>query len=246
MQQILKFSSKWFKIIVFLFTTHLAIMQSLQQNKRSNMPQIPYIIRDKCAITSDDDLEILISKDYPIFCGCVSQDSIEQDIIATQTFAISKQYGVIQLKKLIPLDMLYQYGHDAGSVGNLWETHHIEFSKFIIESTPKNVLEIGGGHSKLALNCLQQKEIKWSIVEPNPTQKDDSINYIESFFTKDVLLKDNYDTIVHSHTFEHIYDPHSFLADIASTMGGGGGENVFLFPKHEKMARKKMEKNFKF
>ena len=200
------------------------------------MPQISYITRDKCAVTNDDELEILTSNPYPIFCGCISQDSETKDIIATQTFAISKKHGVIQLKKLIPLDILYQYGHDAGSVGNLWDSHHAEFADFIVEAQPQNVLEIGGGHSKLALNCLQQKEIKWSIVEPNPTYRDDRINYIESFFTKEILLKDCYDTIIHSHTFEHIYDPHSFLADIASTMGGGGA-NAILYPEHAKMAR---------
>lgn len=200
------------------------------------MEELPYITREKCAIINNDDLEILTSKDYPVFCGCVSQDNKTKDIIAKQIFAISKKHGVVQLKKLIPLDILYQEGHDAGSVGNLWESHHAEFADFILKTRPQNVLEIGGGHSYLALNCLKQKNIKWSIVEPNPTYKDKQINYIETFFTKDIMLENKYDTVVHSHTFEHIYNPNKFLSDIASTMGGGG-DNAVLYPQYAKMAR---------
>ena len=103
------------------------------------MDTIPYIDREKCVITKDCDLEILSSESYPIFCGCLPHDDLESDIIATQTFAISKS-GVIQLKRLIPLDMLYQYGHDAGSVGSLWDSHHKEFAEFIMQAQPKKVL----------------------------------------------------------------------------------------------------------
>lgn len=211
------------------------------------MDTIPYIDREECVITKDCDLEILNSESYPIFCGCLPHDDLKSDIIATQTFAISKS-GVIQLKRLIPLDILYQYGHDAGSVGGLWDSHHKEFAEFIMQAQPKKILEIGGGHSKLALHCLQYEEkLEWNIVEPNPTRKDNRIVYIESFFTKEILEQGNYDTIIHSHTFEHMYDPHSFLADIAATSidatcidttMGGGGQDALLCPKHAKMARK--------
>lgn len=227
-----------------------------------------YIIREKCVI-ADEDLEILNSEEYPVFCGCVPHDSTEKDILATQTFAISK-HGVIQLKSLIPLDILYKYGHDAGSVGNLWESHHKEFAKFILEAKPQKVLEIGGGHSLLALNCLKQKaaqdvlsetsphtsdnDISWSIVEPNVTKKYENINYIESFFTKD-LLKDGYDTVVHSHVFEHIYDPHGFLADIAESFNslsgfsfnyGGGGQMLFSIPNMQKWLEYKWTNTLNF
>ncbi|WP_233714155.1 class I SAM-dependent methyltransferase [Helicobacter trogontum] len=214
------------------------------------MDMLPYIDREECVITRDCDLEVMSNEEYPIFCGCVENDDLESDIIATQTFAISKS-GIVQLKKLIPIDILYQYGHDAGSIGNLWDSHHKKFAQFIMQAQPKRILEIGGGHSKLALYCLQYAQenhnhVEWNIIEPNPTYKDDRITYIESFFTKEILEQGDYDTIIHSHTFEHIYDPHSFLADIAAasidatcidtTMGGG--QDALFCPKHAKMARK--------
>ncbi len=202
------------------------------------MQEIKYEIRNNCIISNDSELEVLSNNKCPIFCGCVEHDANE-DLIADEEIAISKNYGVIQLCKLIPLDMLYKNGHDAGSVGSLWESHHLEFSNFIMDNQPKKVIEIGGAHGKLALNCLRKQNISWTIVEPNPTNKIPQINYIQDFFSKEILQDGDYDTIVHSHTFEHIYDPHRFLCDIKTAMGGGGKRMIFSLPNMEKWLKNK-------
>ncbi|WP_270991571.1 methyltransferase domain-containing protein [Campylobacter upsaliensis] len=182
-----------------------------------------YIVREECAIGYSKELEILSKADFPVFCGCLLGNK-ELDLIAEEEVVIS-QDGVIQLKKLIPVEILYADGHDSGDTGLIWSQHHVEFSKFILDFKPKNVLEIGGGHGKLAKHCLEKSDIKWTIVEPNPTYKNPKVQYIESFFNVDYLRKYGaYDTIIHSHTLEHIYNPHNFLGDIYSLLNGGGGD----------------------
>lgn len=189
------------------------------------MKHFNYIVREKCAITGNIEFESLFKMKFPLFCGCVKQ-SQNDDIIADMEFVIAKPSGVVQLKNLIPLDLLYKDGHDAGAVGALWDSHHSEFADFVMSFKPKNVLEIGGAHGKLALKCLEKEpNLSYTIIEPNST-KHDKIHYIDGFFGKDKLPQ-KYDCIVHSHTFEHIYEPNEFLSAIydslcAQTNGGGG------------------------
>lgn len=142
----------------------------------------------------------------------------------------------MQLKKLIPLSVLYANGHDAGSVGVLWEEHHKEFAQFIMQNNPKNVLEIGGGHGRLSQNCLKLGRVNWTIVEPNSKKKYENIEYIDGFFSKEICKNKNFDTIIHSHTFEHIYNPNEFLEEISSI---GGGYMVFSLPNMHKWLENK-------
>ncbi len=196
------------------------------------MQGFEYIQRKNCVITGSE-LEPLSKEDFPLFCGCTEEEA-ENDLICEQEIAISKE-GVLQLKKLIPLELLYKNGHDAGSVGSLWEEHHREFANFIMQTKPQNILEIGGGHGKLSQNCLElNPSLKYTIVEPHSAKKYDNVSYIDAFFSKQTL-EQNCDCIVHSHTFEHIYEPLAFLKDCFETLTGGGDYD-FLTPKFTKVA----------
>ncbi len=56
---------------------------------------------------------------------------------------------------------------------------------------------------------------------------------MDSFIKKLLIMEAN--TIVHSHTFEHIYNPHEFLEEISSVLMGGGQDDIFT-TKYGKMA----------
>ena len=133
--------------------------------------QIKYINREKCAVTKVDDLEPLYTfHDFPIFMGCTEKSS-EEDLKFNMEWYISKSSGLIQLKKLVPLEILYPESHGSGLVGSIWNEHHFEFSEYINEvNNFKNILEIGGAHGLLANNYLtKNKNSKWTIIEPNPS-----------------------------------------------------------------------------
>lgn len=203
------------------------------------MNDFDYIVREKCAITGERECESLFKMKFPLFCGCVSQAQ-DEDIIADMEFVIFKPSGVVQLKNLIPLEILYKNGHDAGAVGALWEAHHSAFADFVMSFKPKNVLEIGGAHGKLALKCLaKDSKLSYTIIEPNST-KHEQIHYIDDFFGN-AILPQKYDCIVHSHTFEHIYEPNEFLRTIydslcESAQTSGGGKANFFSAKYAKVA----------
>ena len=107
------------------------------------------IDREKCSVTDSEDLEIIHSvKDFPVKMGCTDRPQ-ELDLKAEMLWAISKSSGLIQLKKLIPLDLLYSEQHGPGTVGKTWKLHHQEFAKFLIKHGFGNVLEIAGAHGIL-------------------------------------------------------------------------------------------------
>ncbi|WP_236035816.1 class I SAM-dependent methyltransferase [Helicobacter turcicus] len=193
-----------------------------------------YINREFCPITAQKEFEELSNDKFPLFCGCVDPKEPNNDISPMQEWVIY-QSGVIALKKLIPLEILYKNGHDAGSVGAIWENHHKEFADFILESPPKNVLEIGGGHGKLSKNCLEKSDINWTIIEPNSTNKNSQVKYIDGYF-ENHNINENFDCIVHSHLFEHIYEPHKFLKKCYKILNNRGGADGVLSPQYAKMA----------
>ena len=109
-------------------------------------------------------------KDFPVFMGCVDH-STEIDLVAEQTWSICRDSGLLQLKKIIPLDILYQSQH-AGAVGEIWMEHHRQFSKFLLGYNPSSVFEIGGAHGILSKEYQQFGKAQWTILEPNPSPID--------------------------------------------------------------------------
>lgn len=173
-------------------------------------------IRNKDLLNSSDDLEDLIKiPNFPVFMGTVDHSS-EQDIYEDMIWQIGKNTGMVQLKKLIPLEILYQNNHSSGEIGKLWDLHHEKFAKFISKFSPNKVFEIGGAHGILAKKYdLINPNIDWTIIEPNPTPvKDSKAKFIKNFFDENFNHDFKNTTIIHSHTLEHIYDPNVFLKNI--------------------------------
>ncbi|EOH9591992.1 class I SAM-dependent methyltransferase [Campylobacter jejuni] len=134
---------------------------------------------------------------------------------------------------------MYKNGHYAGNIGKIWDEHHKEFAKFIFQIKPKSVLEIGGGHGKLSQFFLKLDPISWTIIEPNIENKFENVNYIDGFFSKDVCNNKQYDTIVHSHVLEHIYDPNIFFSEISSFLNNDEGYMIFSIPNMTKWLKNK-------
>ncbi len=197
------------------------------------------IERRKDIIFGDNDLEDLYSlKGFPIFMGCTDQ-SYEDDLFADQTWQISKSNGVIQLKELIPLNILYKNSHDSGLVGAKWLKHHEEFGDFVLKNSPKNILEIGGAHGILSKKCMDKEKLNWTIIEPNPSPvKNCKANFIKGFFDDEFELKESIDTIVHSHVLEHIYNPVEFMKNTSNFLQTGQ-KLIFSIPNMEVMLRNK-------
>lgn len=187
-------------------------------------------VRERCVVTHSDDMEKLhCMRKFPVFMGCVNTPASE-DLREDMSWSISRSSGLIQLDNLLPLEVLYPESHGAGVIGTMWENHHKAFAKFLFTTKPKSVLEIGGAHGILSreYGCLDN--IPWTIIEPNPSPVSDcSARFIKGFFDDKFEPEESYDTVVHSHVFEHIYEPDLFMLHLSEFMSEGH-QLIFSLP----------------
>lgn len=197
------------------------------------------IERTLCVISGNNDLEPLYSfSDFPVFMGCLDQPATV-DLKQDMNWWISRGSGLIQLKQILPLDILYPESHGAGAVGILWEKHHQAFAKFLTRIKPSSVLEIGGAHGILAKNYQTYSRIPWVILEPNPAPVDGcKAHFIKGFFDERFTYPEYFDTVVHSHVFEHIYAPDEFMHHLSGFIAEGK-HLVFSVPNMQVMLERK-------
>jgi hypothetical protein len=181
-------------------------------------------------VTGSTDLEDLHSlPNFPVFMGSVTHDQID-DVVSDMSWSISRQSGLIQLKNLLPLDVLYQAQTTTSAVGQIWMAHHMAFAMLIAKYQPVSVLELGGAHGILAKEFQEIAEIPWTILEPNPSPIEGcNAKFIKGFFDEKFRFSDVVDTVVHSHVFEHIYEPDKFMSHLAGFIPAGG-KMIFSIP----------------
>ena len=137
-------------------------------------------------------------------------------------WGISKSSGIIQLTKLLPIDLIYaEYHYEA--VGGIWKRHHEKFSKFLLSYANDEIVEMGGGKVSwhkyawlLTPICLGR------LLSPAPRYLPTKNIKLEKGFIEnslDVISRSN--TFVHIHVLEHLYEPLKILKKISSAQNKG-------------------------
>lgn len=203
------------------------------------------LVRSRDVFTGSTDLEELHTlPDFPVFMGTVEHPRSD-DLVADMTWEISKSSGALQLKYLIPLEVLYQAQHNA-AIGGIWAEHHAAFAKFVHGVNPAAVLEIGGATGILASNYARLVKIPWTIVEPNPVLIEGcDARVIKGFFDDTFSFDGPFDTVVHSHVFEHIYEPDAFVRNLAGLIPLGANM-VFSLPNIQAMVERHFTNGLNF
>ena len=198
-----------------------------------------YIHRGTTPFSKYKNLELLETyKNFPVYMGCVDTPK-NDDLVEDMNWYIDKNSGFIQLNPLLPLNVVYANEHGSGKIGKIWNEHHNSFCDFISKFNLKNVLEIGGLHGILAEKFLQKfPNCNWTIIEPNPCiPKDLNVDVIKDFFDDKFNSEKNYDTIVHSHVIEHIYDLEPFVSQKSKVLKNGA-MLIFSIPNMEEMLKR--------
>src|SRR3989344_210522 len=166
------------------------------------------MIRKECLVTGKNSLEHLYTfKKFPVFIGCTDTPR-SRDLRADMIFDICRDTGFIQLRKLLDPDLVYSSYHSE-AVGGIWAQHHDQFCEFVQRFSPKKIIEIGGSNGYIAqkLTDLIPKS-RVTMVEPNPAfDGNKKVKVIKAFFDANFKLKGDFDTMIHSHVWEHLYDP---------------------------------------
>ena len=175
------------------------------------------IVRKHSLLDSSSKLEHLHTfRSMPVSNGCTT-NSKSDDIVMDQIWDICKNTGLVQLRELAPLDLVYKFPHNDG-VGNTWENHDLELCNFIDEMNLKKVFEIGAGNGRLGKLYLSKNTTNhWTALEPNHSYDEivmPNLVHLREWFDLNYKIDKHYDAIIHSHVLEHSYDPTSFLKSI--------------------------------
>lgn len=192
-------------------------------------------IRTNCCMCGSTDLSFYQRvRDVPVFMGVTTQER-SLDRILDQEWQICGDCGLLQLRDLLPLDLLYSEGHHHEVVGETWFSHHMEFAEFISKSSGKKVLEVGSAHGVLAKNLLNTcKFDSYTIVEPSPGTYPETCLVVRDYIENQSELISAQDSIVHSHLIEHLYEPAKFIKNLSDNLKTGS-KMYISFPNLEEM-----------
>ena len=178
------------------------------------------IVRKECCICKNSLEDIFELKNYPLFFALTDNTNFKYD---TLVISKCKECFTLQFKNLLELDDIYVNPHNSNVVGNLWINHFIELSNFINlnKSGGKNILEIGSPTDKI---CKYIKDYsKYYLLDPNAVNYDnDKIINLNTFFKEDTKFDFSVDTIIHSHLFEHLYNPYEILLNMSNVLDDNG------------------------
>jgi len=177
--------------------------------------------RNKCVICDDENLiDFLVIKEMPAFMGVTEEpvSGVKSDMILCEC----QNCNNVQLRHLLDLNLIYSINHNTEIVGELWNNHYTSFLKFVNDGFDnKTILEVGDPSAKIAK--LSNNYNKWIIVEKNPDFNSfDKVEFINKFFEEEFVIDDKIDVIVHSHFFEHLYEPKEFLKKCHSILSEDG------------------------
>jgi hypothetical protein len=183
------------------------------------------ITRNKSILTNKENIEDLkVIKNFPISMSTVPinyNDFRYLDMI----YSICKDTGMIQIRNYPTLEDMYPFQHNF-SYGDLWKNLFIKFTdtlnKILSGEKNINIIEIGGGECKLANNLLKtnDKINSYKIFEKNSKNinLNNKIEIIDEYFDKHSKFPNNINVVIHSHLFEHVWNPVEFVETIKNNL----------------------------
>jgi len=172
--------------------------------------------RKTCVICSTKLCMLYTLDDMPISLS-VTTDSVENDIISQQYVSYCTYCGCVQLSNLIDPNILYGTSHNLTFMLPMWNEHHEQFYKFILETIQyDSIMEIGGSSGAL-YNKIKSSHLEYSCIDVcAPSFDTNSINYIIG--NCEEYSFSNVNCIAMSHVFEHLYNPAKFIDNIANNI----------------------------
>ena len=182
------------------------------------------IIRYKCCICDNSLNSIINLENYPISLAMSNNNNYTfNELIFTECVNCK----TIQIKKLIDLKILYNQPHNNNIIGKTWIEHFEKFSSIInrFKKHNDNILEIGGPTDKIEKYVDNYSQ--WTLMDPNSVKySGKNIQNINNFFSEEYKFDCKFDTIIHSHLLEHLYEPKKMLLKMAELLTDDG--NMFI------------------
>ena len=194
-----------------------------------------------CPLSKKTTFEKLIYiKKFPVFMGTTKKKKF---IFKDLKWWINKKTGSVQIYPKARIEDVYYKSHGSGSIGKVWYNHHNQFFQFIKRYIKGNICEIGGGSNSIVQRLNDYKKInKLYLFDKNLKlyKKNYKIKIVRMFFDPNQLgSSSNFDLFIHSHTFEHLYNPSSILKSIFKKLKENS-YHAFSIPNMKGMLKRKV------
>ncbi|MDB2389799.1 methyltransferase domain-containing protein [Alphaproteobacteria bacterium] len=205
--------------------------------------------RQKSLLSNKNSLEKLhVFNNFPVFIGA-TDEQIENDVFFDMVWDICRDTGIIQLRNLINPNIIYSQYHSEAT-GEIWKKHHEAFCEFSKNHLGTKVIEIGGSNGVIANKLISQNKhiSKYTMIEPNPFCSSTGVlEVIKSFFDEKIvsLYSETSNTVIHSHTFEHVYEPDKFILNISKVLDSQG-THLFSVPNLKYYLKNKFTNTLNF
>ena len=178
-----------------------------------NKEPIKNIYRTNCCICNGLLTDIYKFQNFPIYMG-VCDSSVPTDS-SDLIYCTCNDCNTLQIRTLIPPEILYKDNHNTDIVGEMWTNHYKQFSHFIFNDIDKTdvILEVGDPACKMSSLNKDGKFNKWLIIEPsNLSNVPPKVIHIKT------VLDDNFNEtidpvniVIFSHSFEHMLEPRKII-----------------------------------
>ena len=171
------------------------------------------MFRTQCVLCDQASLSSIFTLEkYPITPSSSSLGS-ETDETQDCIFASCTACGALQLQTLIDPVKLYQHSHNSTENTPTWKEHHKAFSDFVISTSPRRLLEIGGNSGTL-YGLLSERIPDYTILDIcNSKKRPQTVKFLKGNCENFDLS--GHTDIAMSHTFEHLYFPRKFVENLA-------------------------------
>jgi len=171
------------------------------------------MLRTNCVICDTHLIDSLYTlENYPITSAPTNLD-YSNDEFQDCIFMSCNLCGCIQIKNLIDPLKLYLNSHNSTAISKTWYEHHNEFATFIKSNNKlKELIEVGG-NSGILYTLLCDSNINYTILDLSDTStRPANINFVQG--NCEDFDFSAYESLILSHTFEHLYDPRKFIQNL--------------------------------
>jgi hypothetical protein len=177
---------------------------------------------------------------FPVYMGCTDAP-ITMDLHTDMFWLIDSYTGETSVQPILDSNLIYLENHNE-VVGETWIKHHELFGEFVAKHARGNfVYEIGGAHGMASVAARKRNtKLQWVIHDINPIPVKEYVGeIIQGEFNSQTLIQpDRYQTLIHSHTLEHVHDQLGFLHTISKNIEFGA-RHIFSWPNMDEMLLKR-------
>lgn len=140
--------------------------------------------------------------------------------------------GLITFLPFVDPKDIYLEQHNS-SIGETWRNHNDKFANYVFQNETESVVDVGGGSGNIYKSYIQYNQnIKWKIIDLNPTLEDDRVELIRGLFDAKYISEG--DTVITSHFLEHLADLRGFLTNLRER---NPKQHIFTLPNFKKYAQ---------